>query len=79
MSLPKAELGVFGGSGFYSFLDGVTERAVKTPYGDPSDKVAIGEKTLRNRPPQTAQVVSGAADIDCTTSTCSPQSVQAYS
>jgi 5'-methylthioadenosine phosphorylase len=43
MSLPKAELGVFGGSGFYSFLDGVTERAVKTPYGDPSDKVAIGE------------------------------------
>src|SRR4029453_999189 len=43
MSLPKAELGVFGGSGFYSFLDGVTEHAVTTPYGDPSDKVAIGE------------------------------------
>ena len=43
MSLPKAELGVFGGSGFYSFLDGVTEHAVETPYGDPSDKLAIGE------------------------------------
>jgi 5'-methylthioadenosine phosphorylase len=43
MSLPKAELGVFGGSGFYSFLDGVTEHTVETPYGDPSDKLAIGE------------------------------------
>jgi 5'-methylthioadenosine phosphorylase len=43
MSRPTAELGVFGGSGFYSFLDGVTEHAVETPYGDPSDKVAIGE------------------------------------
>jgi 5'-methylthioadenosine phosphorylase len=43
MSLPKAELGVFGGSGFYSFLDGITEHAVQTPYGDPSDKLAVGE------------------------------------
>jgi 5'-methylthioadenosine phosphorylase len=43
MSRPKAELGVFGGSGFYSFLDGITEHAVETPYGDPSDKFAIGE------------------------------------
>jgi 5'-methylthioadenosine phosphorylase len=43
MSLPKAELGVFGGSGFYSFLDGVTEHAVETPYGEPSDKLAVGE------------------------------------
>jgi 5'-methylthioadenosine phosphorylase len=43
MSLPTAELGVFGGSGFYSFLDGITEHAVETPYGDPSDQLAIGE------------------------------------
>jgi 5'-methylthioadenosine phosphorylase len=43
MSLPTAELGVFGGSGFYSFLDGITEHAVETPYGDPSDELAIGE------------------------------------
>jgi 5'-methylthioadenosine phosphorylase len=43
MSLPTAELGVFGGSGFYSFLDGITEHAVETPYGDPSDKFAVGE------------------------------------
>ena len=39
----SAELGLFGGSGFYSFLDGATERAVHTPYGPPSDRVAIGE------------------------------------
>ncbi len=43
MALPTAELGVFGGSGFYSFLDGVTEHEVSTPYGDPSDNVAVGE------------------------------------
>jgi len=43
MASPQAELGVFGGSGFYSFLDGVQEHAIQTPYGDPSDKVAIGE------------------------------------
>src|SRR6266508_4862401 len=39
----------------------------------------IGEKTLRSLPPQIAQVDSDAADIDCTTSMCSPHSVQAYS
>ena len=36
-----AEIGVFGGSGFYSFLDDVEEIAVETPYGCPSDKIAI--------------------------------------
>ena len=43
MARPQAELGVFGGSGFYAFLDGVEEHKVETPYGAPSDKVAIGE------------------------------------
>ena len=38
-----AEIGVFGGSGFYSFLTGVEERRVNTPYGAPSDKVALVE------------------------------------
>ncbi|MFF7360822.1 S-methyl-5'-thioadenosine phosphorylase [Streptomyces sp. NPDC008125] len=38
-----AEIGVIGGSGFYSFLDDVTEVQVKTPYGDPSDSVFLGE------------------------------------
>ena len=39
----RAEIGVFGGSGFYSFLEDTTEFDLKTPYGDPSDKVVIGE------------------------------------
>jgi 5'-methylthioadenosine phosphorylase len=39
----RAEIGVFGGSGFYSFLEGTTEIEIKTPYGDPSDKIVMGE------------------------------------
>jgi 5'-methylthioadenosine phosphorylase len=38
----RARIGVFGGSGFYSFLDDVEEVAVETPYGDPSASVSIG-------------------------------------
>ncbi|MFI6639353.1 S-methyl-5'-thioadenosine phosphorylase [Streptomyces sp. NPDC050504] len=38
-----AEIGVIGGSGFYSFLEDVTELRVETPYGDPSDSLFIGE------------------------------------
>lgn len=38
-----AEIGIFGGSGFYDFLEKVKEIEVKTPYGKPSDKIAIGE------------------------------------
>lgn len=37
----KADIGVFGGSGFYSFLDNVKEIEIETPYGKPSDKIAI--------------------------------------
>ncbi|HZC99857.1 MAG TPA: S-methyl-5'-thioadenosine phosphorylase [Actinomycetes bacterium] len=43
MGLPKAEIGVFGGSGFYSFLERVTKHSVDTPYGLPSDRIAVGE------------------------------------
>lgn len=39
----QAEIGVIGGSGFYSFLDDVTEVTVETPYGDPSDSLFLGE------------------------------------
>ena len=35
-------VGVFGGSGFYSFLDDVEEVAVDTPYGPPSARIRIG-------------------------------------
>jgi 5'-methylthioadenosine phosphorylase len=38
-----AEIGIFGGSGFYSLLDTVEERALETPYGPPSAPAAIGE------------------------------------
>jgi len=38
----KADIGVFGGSGFYSFLNETEEYEIDTPYGAPSDKVAIG-------------------------------------
>jgi 5'-methylthioadenosine phosphorylase len=43
MGLPRAEIGLFGGSGFYSFLEGVTKYTVDTPYGAPSDRVTVGE------------------------------------
>src|ERR671932_9363 len=39
----QAEIGVFGGSGFYAFLDDVEEVAVETPYGPPSAPLVVGE------------------------------------
>src|SRR4030095_16590974 len=36
-------VGVFGGSGFYRFLDEVEELAVDTPYGPPSARIRVGE------------------------------------
>ena len=33
------EIGIFGGSGFYSLLENVEEVKVDTPYGPPSDSV----------------------------------------
>jgi 5'-methylthioadenosine phosphorylase len=36
-----AEIGVVGGSGFYSLLDDVREIKVDTPYGAPSDSVTL--------------------------------------
>jgi len=40
---PRAEIGVFGGSGFYKFFKGAEEVAVRTPYGKPSGSVTISE------------------------------------
>lgn len=37
----QADIGVFGGSGFYSFLPDVVEVEIETPYGMPSDKIAL--------------------------------------
>lgn len=39
--MATAEIGVFGGSGFYAFLDDVEEVRVETPYGPPSAPPAI--------------------------------------
>jgi 5'-methylthioadenosine phosphorylase len=36
-----ADIGIFGGSGFYSLLDDVREAKVDTPYGSPSDSVFL--------------------------------------
>ncbi len=35
-------IGVFGGSGFYDFLDGAQQVAVDTPYGAPSSEFSVG-------------------------------------
>jgi len=43
-----AEIGVFGGSGFYSLIDRFREIKIETPYGAPSDSVALGEIAGRN-------------------------------
>ncbi len=43
----RAEIGVFGGSGFYSFLSDVVEVRMHTPYGPPSDRLALA--TLEGR------------------------------
>lgn len=43
MAYPQAEIGVFGGSGFYSLLDDPIEFKVDTPYGAPSAPVTYGE------------------------------------
>ena len=40
--MTTADVGVFGGSGFYAFLDDVEEQPVSTAYGDPSAPLLIG-------------------------------------
>jgi 5'-methylthioadenosine phosphorylase len=41
--MASAEIGVFGGSGFYSFLEDVEEVELDTPYGKPSAPFVVGE------------------------------------
>jgi 5'-methylthioadenosine phosphorylase len=39
----RADVGVFGGSGFYSLMQGEVEQvSVQTPFGAPSDTIAVG-------------------------------------
>jgi 5'-methylthioadenosine phosphorylase len=44
----RAEIGVFGGSGFYSLLDDVREVKVDTPYGAPSDSYFLADVAGRS-------------------------------
>jgi len=43
MTLPTAEIGVFGGSGFYELIDNPREFKVSTPYGSPSSPIMHGD------------------------------------
>jgi len=43
MEFPQADIGIFGGSGFYSFVDNLKPYKIETPYGAPSSQVMIGE------------------------------------
>ena len=47
-SSDRAEIGVFGGSGFYSLLDDVREIKVDTPYGAPSDSFFLASVADRD-------------------------------
>ncbi len=43
MTQQTAEIGIFGGSGFYEFVEGGLEEVqIETPYGQPSDRIALG-------------------------------------
>ena len=41
--MTRAEIGVFGGSGFYAFLEDTETAEVETPYGPPSAPPVIGQ------------------------------------
>ena len=43
MSNKKADVGIFGGSGFYNFLENIEEVSIKTPYGEASDSLFVGK------------------------------------
>lgn len=43
MAKHVVDIGIFGGSGFYSFLDDIEEVTVETPYGMPSDNLFVSE------------------------------------
>ncbi|MBU4360882.1 MTAP family purine nucleoside phosphorylase, partial [Patescibacteria group bacterium] len=42
IKIPRAEIGVFGGSGFYDLIENAKEFEIETPFGKPSDKISVG-------------------------------------
>lgn len=47
MANDLATIGIFGGSGFYKFLDDIEEVTIETPYGKTSDALMLG--TIANK------------------------------
>ena len=47
-ALPQAEIGIFGGSGFYELLEDAKDYKVWTPWGETSDVVAVGRLAGRS-------------------------------
>ena len=43
MTEKLASIGIFGGSGFYKFLDDIKEIKIDTPYGETSDALMLGK------------------------------------
>ena len=43
MNNQQAEIGIIGGSGFYDLASSLKEIKVETPYGPPSDMIALGK------------------------------------
>ncbi|MEP0814250.1 MAG: S-methyl-5'-thioadenosine phosphorylase [bacterium] len=43
MELPRAKIGVFGGSGLYALMEGAQEVPIDTPYAHPSGFITVGE------------------------------------
>jgi 5'-methylthioadenosine phosphorylase len=39
----QADIGIIGGSGFYDLVPSLKEVKIETPYGPPSDKIALGK------------------------------------
>ena len=67
-----AEIGVFGGSGFYSLLDDVREVKVDTPYGAPSDSFFLA--TVAGARSRSCRAMAGATRSRRTGSTTGPTS-----
>jgi|GEM_PF-3428697 len=44
----QAQIGIFGGSGFYDFLKNGEQIEIKTPYGWPSDKIFVSTYAGKN-------------------------------
>lgn len=43
MANAQADIGIFGGSGFYKLLENPESKLIETPYGAPSDAIMLGQ------------------------------------